>query len=518
MQSGIYSHRLLFFLTFAIFISTVASAGRAEPLHFADLRHLVETHKLTSVAELLPLLPESYRSQYVLIHNSRSLHEASWENPRVLLFGADAHLIVSFNGTAAQRGFRGLETMEFDEGQKSFVYREIEFPEKSGEDLKISADNPTRCLTCHGNPARPIWDPAPLWPGVYGERYLQPLAEEEKNGLQKFLAGQKQNPRYRFLLNTQALTEASAFSPLKREQYSQIQNEPANQRLSGLLNELNLQQIVRLISSSPQFAEFRYAVLAAVDPRCETFGKANSAGEQPDLEKSLHERLAQYQKDNRDFEEMRLHRLSSSNAAVVAHTPPMSEQELFSPLRFVLEEKLHLPISSLTSSLERESFVLQEPNLTLKKLRQRITSLIQGQDPQLVTLASASEVGALSPYCRYLQTQINQSVPSNEVRGTQQSVAKRGPLLQRCQSCHQGSVGPNIPFDNPIALAQLLDQPNSTRYPRGTLRQEILFRLSPAAGARRMPLGFLISDQERAELHNYFAKKPFRSSAISERE
>src|SRR5262249_19298254 len=146
------------------------------------------------------------RSHYVLMFRSRSLHGSSFAHPRAILFDPEARFVVSFNGDAGQAGFTALETMEFDDSDKSFKFREITFPSfapyfapraealgaskgkpgagaqgaAKGEPsearsanggVNISHPNPPRCLRCHGEPARPVWDTHPEWPGAYGERY-----------------------------------------------------------------------------------------------------------------------------------------------------------------------------------------------------------------------------------------------------------------------------------------------------------------------------------------------------------
>src|SRR5690349_15808778 len=78
-------------------------------------------------AALLAALPAPQRTRYALMFESRSLQGATPENPRVILFGPDARFILTFNGSPAQRGFRVVETMEFDDGEKEFRLRELVF-------------------------------------------------------------------------------------------------------------------------------------------------------------------------------------------------------------------------------------------------------------------------------------------------------------------------------------------------------------------------------------------------------
>jgi hypothetical protein len=82
---------------------------------FEALRHTIDSNNVRSVDALLPLLSPVLRSRYALVFDSRSVQGASYSDPRVLLFGGDAHFIVSFNGDARQRGSDSIETMEFSD-------------------------------------------------------------------------------------------------------------------------------------------------------------------------------------------------------------------------------------------------------------------------------------------------------------------------------------------------------------------------------------------------------------------
>jgi len=73
--------------------------------------------------------------------------------------------------------------------------------------------------------------------------------------------------------------------------------------------------------------------------------------------------------------------------------------------------------------------------------------------------------------------------------------------LSRCASCHRGDIGPSLPFADPQELAHRLPE---VRYPRGSLLQEILFRLSPSAGIEHMPMGRDLQVGERDALVAYF--------------
>src|SRR5213076_1861879 len=135
-----------------------APPGQAAGFNFASLQALLSHQDIGSVEELIAALPAAQRNRYALVFESRSLQGATPENPRVILFGPDARIILTFNGSPAQRGFRVVETMEFDDGEKEFRLRELVFPDPAAgaAQVQVSEVNPPHCARCHGAPPRPV--------------------------------------------------------------------------------------------------------------------------------------------------------------------------------------------------------------------------------------------------------------------------------------------------------------------------------------------------------------------------
>ena len=75
------------------------------------------------------------------------------------------------------------------------------------------------------------------------------------------------------------------------------------------------------------------------------------------------------------------------------------------------------------------------------------------------------------------------------------------PAINLCTTCHTGEVAPQIPFGNPADLALRL---GGGTYLRGRLLDEVLYRLSDAAGTDRMPRGRLLSAEQVKALRSYF--------------
>lgn len=250
--------------------SRALAAAQSPSFDFHALQLLIEEGESGTVEELLAALPVSYRSHYVLVFSSRSLQQASMRDPRAIIYGGDAHLIVSFNGDPAQRGYDALETMEFDPGTARFRLREIRPAESAAgaSRLQVSEPDPARCLLCHGTPPRPLWDGSPFWPSVYGEHYRANLSAKERTGLLTFLAQQPTHARYRTLPKAARFAYRGTFAPQSKGEYDSPDEEPPNAELSRLLGQMNVQMIMRGLREGPHYASYRYALLAAVEGRC----------------------------------------------------------------------------------------------------------------------------------------------------------------------------------------------------------------------------------------------------------
>jgi hypothetical protein len=172
-----------------------------ERLRFSKLEEKIRRCGARSVEDILQYLTPQQSKNYVLAYDSRSLQEASFENPRVLLHDGPVEFVMAFNGHPSQRGYDALETMQFDEQSREFQFRQIKFG-RSGK-VEISELNPRLCQGCHGKNPHPIWDEYLLWPGFYGSEDDQsgqaPAQENQK--FKEFLDNRASHPRYRFLGN-----------------------------------------------------------------------------------------------------------------------------------------------------------------------------------------------------------------------------------------------------------------------------------------------------------------------------
>jgi hypothetical protein len=141
---------------------TFANGEITEPVTYAKVEGWLKSHPAKATLEaLLPELPQSYRTFFTLMHETKSLQEATPDDPRVILFGLDAKLLMAFDGTA-----KNLELIEWQPKTKSFEFHEIEFPKQGSP--HYSEPNPAKCVRCHGTDLRPNWEHYRQWPGAYG--------------------------------------------------------------------------------------------------------------------------------------------------------------------------------------------------------------------------------------------------------------------------------------------------------------------------------------------------------------
>ncbi|HVH83419.1 MAG TPA: hypothetical protein VM713_03780, partial [Steroidobacteraceae bacterium] len=368
---------------------------------FATLAALIRTHDVGTVEELLAALPEAQRRNYALMFDSRSLQAASFENPRVILYGPDARFVLTFNGAPTQRGFRVVETLEFDAVTREFRLRELEFPERPGgaAAVRVSEVNPERCAGCHGNPSRPLWDSFPLWPGAYGERYGASLSERERAGLARYLAQQQTHPRYRYLLDVDRYADSRTFRPGAGGQYAATVREPPNAELSADLGELQFQAIAARLMRQPAFATYQFALLGVADGGCAPLSDFYPEG----LWRAERAAFARLGRDTARANAQQAQRKAERVAADVQAPPAPAASDTLLPLRFVAESALGIPTGSWTLALESGTYDFTRPPAAALPLRASLLEALAPRDRALETLSYSATSADGDRYCSYLK-------------------------------------------------------------------------------------------------------------------
>jgi hypothetical protein len=145
-------------------IIALTAYGADTPFNADSLFELIEKNQVTSVDQLLPLLPENLRSNYSLVYASRSTaQEASRAIPRIILFSDDGKFQMAVSGDSTGKGGNMVEMIS-QQADGTFQQATAEL---SATGLRKTL-NPESCVKCHGSQRRPIWDNYPFWPGTYG--------------------------------------------------------------------------------------------------------------------------------------------------------------------------------------------------------------------------------------------------------------------------------------------------------------------------------------------------------------
>ena len=162
-----------------------------------SLKEIIDQNKIKSIPEVLNILPTDLLKNYTMLYEPHGLQGASFENPRVVLFGSDAKIILTFNGDPAQKRYSDLEIMEFDDQSRSFNLSTISF---ASEQVVYSESNPPICLRCHGDTPRPIWDSYNKWHGAFGSQDDR-LVLDELGYFKDFATKKSDHPRYKYLFS-----------------------------------------------------------------------------------------------------------------------------------------------------------------------------------------------------------------------------------------------------------------------------------------------------------------------------
>ncbi|MEQ1878255.1 MAG: hypothetical protein ABL958_16555 [Bdellovibrionia bacterium] len=230
------------FNAFAVLFGLLAPS-LAHATTFEDLRSLIESNGLKTIEDVLPRLSPVLKSNYVLVHTSRSLQSATPSQPRAILFEPGGYFLMAFNSASAAKGAQSLEVVQYRYESGSFEFRNIEF---SAEGAKFSDANPARCFGCHRADPRPNWESYPFWPGAYGTNHRLPPTAWEMEQLKAFADRAPADARYKNLTNVPARIGPLMSAP--------------NLSLSYTLTYLNVKRIIRLMRDRPYFEAYKYAV------------------------------------------------------------------------------------------------------------------------------------------------------------------------------------------------------------------------------------------------------------------
>jgi len=511
-RHGVGALRVALALLWLLGLAPSIGIAASPEFDFQALQLLIERERIGSIEAVLAALPTDLRSHYVLVFTSRSSQKASFRYPRAILYGSDAHLMVSFNGDPAAHGYQTLETAEYDAQQARFRFREIRFgnsPTNTAE-VEFSEVDPVRCQRCHGAPPRPVWDTSPLWPGAYGERYRSNLTSTERAGLQQFLSQQPTHPRYRELVAAQRFAYRGTFAPDAKDEYAGGRSEPPNAELSQLLARMNMQMIARQLRDQTKFAAYQYALLGAADGKCGALMEFLPASQRVWAQPALRQFLKDTESADALQEESKRLRAVPGTPSVRLFGAGGMPSSTLGAVRFLAETALGITTRDWTLAVEKGTYDFSVPEGDNAALADALRATVAQVDARIGELESAREHSADDRYCVYLRERSRRALAELPEDDAQRFAVGHGPvdnsapapesMLQHCASCHAEGAAPPLPFDRPQLLAPLLRLRTSAH---GDLLGEILFRLSPEAGAARMPRDANLAPAQRETLARY---------------
>lgn len=433
---------------------------------------------------------------YLLAYRSRSLQEATPENPRAILFHPSADFAAAFNGHPSQKGYNQMELYRFNYQQNKFEFYELSFLEN--QKPRLSEANPRKCLDCHQSlgrtdvDPRPNWEPYFMWPGFYGSAgdrtfksidhlfpsmkekmdpvrdavMLQeiPLEEERYSRFQELRAN---HPRYKLL---------ESFNKELAAQEAEIYGSHARADLKTLMYtqrvaQINFRRVSRLIKEDQELFEYIKDALV-VSLSC-------SAGALPeDFTRWLYE-----------------------NSSLQKNGFYPSNLDLGDRIKLIFEP-FYFDTDDWSMDFKTNAqFAFSNRFGTPGTPDVELFSVLGGSDMGRIDCRSVKSSEPMKKYSdlkmarRIQQRRLPLKVAIDKFKNT--------PLIQRCIGCH---VDPNldtpaIPFDYPLSLKQALKK---VGFKRGTLLDEIIYRTGAhAESADQMPPRGTPTAQQQKELIEY---------------
>jgi len=460
-----------------------------QEMSFDKLMQIVQDKKLTRVEQVIAELPSNMLNEnYVLMYRSRSLQDASFLEPRAIVFTPTASFALSFNsGDIKQKGSNSIEMVQFRYDQKRFEFRELTF---DGQNVpKPSAANPRKCLACHQSPdrsdvdPRPNWEPYKVWIGAYGSNGGA-LTDSLRNQMHMGI----ELPQDKEVLDEQT-HEVESYDQFAK------QTKPTNPRYSLLgsfrsdapsaLTEgftiLDFMRVLRIVSSDSEIYPLYRETLAGMS-HCDS----PSVDENPALAWFIDFKYPQYY----DYTQYEMsvwgHLGAASNIltylfeAIGVDTSDWS-LDFGTGGRFALFERFGTP--NYTMAAFHHAWTEAVPDAA--ELAKRSCDDVYASG--LAKLNAAYADGTLA------KLRLERFKP----------VATGPEVLQRCVKCHvDPSEGiPALPFDNLATLGKKLSQPFSKH---GTFFDEIVYRTSDMAlQDERMPANRRLTKVERENFLSY---------------
>jgi len=248
-------------LSSSIGFSAHHAFNRAPLVDTTEIERWVKTSASApkTVEDFLAKLPLVYRSHFTLMYDSRSMHRATPQNPRIIFFGPDSRLMTAVSTDPTDPRREIIEFIEFDPKTSRFSFYEADFGGPRPQFIR----QPTSCKNCHGTDGRPNWEPYDAWPGAYGSVHDTLKYKTHENALfTEFLKTYGKEPRFLSLPKTFFMKhETFGGDPTY---YTVSRGGGLNSAFSITVNFLNRERLARILVESPEHAKYRNAITAAL--------------------------------------------------------------------------------------------------------------------------------------------------------------------------------------------------------------------------------------------------------------
>jgi hypothetical protein len=473
---------------------------------------IIGEHNPSRIEEFLSLLPKEYFKNYTLVHTSKSIQGADYLRPRVILFSSDGTSYLTFNGDHTQTGGEALEMMSFKEESKKFVFREVLF--KSGQPAMISQTNPNKCLSCHGQDPKPIWDSYKIWNGVYGRHDdLMETSDLETEQFKEFKQKAQLHPRYKYL----HFDSQNALSPYSAREALTTHLQRPNTRLTKFFVQLNATRIYEKVRTHPSFTTYFNLLLSGATGCYQGFKpKTKALADKLVTKKSAHRNLTGKHQDifwtlsaslgleptdwslaltqndgQHPFHHKNTQDGSSTSGRYLAGLMLNSDSEKATGVKKYFREvtyyESNLPVYSFTTKEEVESWRSHDKIV--------VPILFETPDENLKACAILED-----EVVKEVSLKLDYSVDPHpeKTKVAVSAEAGRAIVINRCSVCHSQPTNPYIPFEDESALSGELKKK------RRKLKEKIFFRISDKAPAsRRMPRGSSLDEGEQESIRLY---------------
>jgi hypothetical protein len=268
--------------------------AQAKELTLKNLDDLIfdPKNKIKTVEDVLAKLPASLRTNYVIMAQSKSIQEATPENPRIIMFGEDAGITIAFNGGGLAFGGHSLEVIEHHKDTATNDFAEYVFGGKVPAGTAVhktnkyvtAIRNSSKCAGCHGgDDTRPNWEPYPVWPGAVPQSFLS--TAEERKYLDNFVIDGSSHPRYKFLLrkeNVAAMMDINIETSMASQYDSHVRAE-------------RTKRFLKIARRTPEFEKYQFGFIGALSAcdnledyfPAEVTNRLNARGKRKDMIKEV---------------------------------------------------------------------------------------------------------------------------------------------------------------------------------------------------------------------------------------